>query len=52
MAQAHEDEVKSPIGGETLLSQYKQCNEINEGQLRAAHNIKDIVKIKVATVDK
>ena len=49
---AHDDENKSPIGGETLLSQYKMCNEINDKQLRDAVNIKDIVKIKVSAVDK
>ena len=52
ITKAHEDENRSPIGGETLLSQYKQCSEINDRQLRDAVNIKDIVKIKVATVDK
>ena len=48
----NENERKNAIGDQTLLSQYKQCNAINEAQLRDAKNIKDLVKINVATLDK
>lgn len=52
IAEAEEEERMTPIGGETLLSQYKQCNAINDQALREAKNIKDLVSINVATVDK
>ena len=44
--------LKSPTGGETLLSQYRHCSVINEQSLKKAKDIKDLVKINLATVDK
>ena len=42
--QAHEsDQARLPVAGETLLSQYKQCNAVNDQQLRDVKNIKDLV---------
>ena len=52
MVEADSAEKINPMGDATLLTQYKQCNAINEHALREARNIKDLVGINVATVDK
>ena len=38
--------------GETLLTQYKQCSQMNNEALRQAKNIRDLVQINVAAIDK
>jgi len=35
-----------------LLSQYKQCSVINDKQLREAKNIRELIGIQVAALDK
>lgn len=44
--------MNSPIGGQSLLSQYKTCQEINQKAINAAKTSEDIVRIKIATLDK
>ena len=50
--QSAEGNGKSALGSETMLSQFKKCSVINENQLKNAKNIKDLVNINVAKLDK
>ena len=44
--------MNSPIGGQSLLSQYKACQAINQKAINEAKNSEDVVKIKIVTLDK
>ena len=48
VAEAHEEAAL----GETLLSQYKQCSQINEQAVIKSKNIQDLVNHKMASLDK
>ena len=42
----------SPVGGQSLLSQYKACQEINNKAISQAKTSEDVVRIRIATVDR